>query len=142
MISVAALAACAGAAAREETRSAPAAAAAPAWSWPETLENAQVLPADIGPDRLRDVMIGFVNALGVRCSHCHVGSGPDLSTYDFASDANAHKETARAMMRMTRAINTDHLANIEAHGDSRVTCFTCHRGSTRPLTSPPADEEG
>ncbi len=43
--------------------------------------------------------------LGVRCEHCHVGEGNDLSKFDFASDARPAKAVARKMILMLRAIN-------------------------------------
>jgi hypothetical protein len=116
-------------------------APAPQWSWPEHMENPQVLPEDTDVARLRGTMIGFVFGLGVRCSYCHVGTGDDLSQYDFASDDNPNKESARGMMRMTWAINTDHLPAVSSHEpDWQVTCFTCHRGSVLPLNAPPAEQ--
>jgi len=69
----------------------------------------------------------------VRCTFCHVGEeGKPLSTFDFASDAKAKKLTARAMLQMARKLNKD-----EFQGEMKITCFTCHRGSTKPLTEPP-----
>ena len=56
------------------------------------------------------VMRGFTRALGVRCQHCHVGEGNDLSKFDFASDAKPQKEIARKMMLMATDINGKHLA--------------------------------
>lgn len=114
------------------------AAPAPAWSWPETMENAQVLPADTESQRLRGTMIFFVQSLGVRCSYCHVGSGDDLSQYDFASDDNPRKNMARGMMRLTRALNEEQLPAIEGLSEPRVTCYTCHGGAINPPTRPPA----
>jgi tetratricopeptide (TPR) repeat protein len=81
-------------------------------------------------------MTGFTRALGVRCSHCHVGEeGEPLSTFDFASDDNPNKERARTMLRMLGDIN-DYLETIEPSGSARVNmwCHTCHRGRPRPLT--------
>ncbi len=120
-----------------------AAAAAPAqerWSWPERAENLQQLPEDFPPERLRAVMTGFTRALGVRCSHCHVGEeGQPLSTYDFPSDDNPKKVTARGMLAMLGTIN-DQLDEIRPKGPEPVNmwCHTCHRGRPRPAT---LDEE-
>lgn len=111
-------------------------AGAQQWSWPEKPENLQVLPKDWSGQRLRPVMTGFTRALGVRCSHCHVGEeGEPLSTYDFASDDNPNKERARTMLRMLGDIN-QYLETIEPSGSVRVNmwCHTCHRGRPRPLT--------
>lgn len=107
-----------------------------AWSWPEKPKNLQVLPKDWPGTRLRPVMIGFTQALGVRCSYCHKGEeGEPLSSYDFASDENPNKNRAREMLRMLKDINA-HLNNIEPSGDTRVNmwCHTCHRGRARPMT--------
>jgi len=119
---------------------APALLAQPQWSWPAKPENLQVLPKDWTGQRLRPVMTGFTRALGVRCSHCHVGEeGRPLSSYDFASDDNPNKGRARDMLRMLRSIN-DHLEKIEPSGAERVNmwCHTCHAGRPRPMT---LDEE-
>jgi len=110
------------------------------WTWPERAENLKELPPDFPPQRLRAVMTGFTRALGVRCSHCHVGEeGQPLSTYDFASDDNPRKNTARTMLRMLGVIN-DTLKTIEPSGGARVNmwCHTCHRGRPRPMA---LDEE-
>ena len=114
----------------------PAGARAQEWSWPERPENLQVLPEDTTPDQLRMVMAEFIRGLGVRCTFCHVGEeGQPLSTYDFPSDSNPHKVSARTMLRMVSVIR-DSVATLEAeHGEPlRVTCYTCHRGRPRPTT--------
>ena len=111
-------------------------AAAQSWSWPEKPENLKVLGPEIAGQRLRQVMTGFTRALGVRCSHCHVGKeGEPLSTYDFVSDENPNKERAREMLRLLGSVN-GHLAKIEPSGAERVNmwCHTCHRGRPRPTT--------
>jgi len=109
--------------------------------WPARLSNAKVLPADIGADRLRNTMVSFSRSLGVRCTFCHVGEeGAPLSTFDFASDARPHKEIARGMLRLVQRLNGQDLPAIVGDSESgrpRVTCFTCHRGSEHPATSPP-----
>jgi len=105
------------------------------WEWPERAKNLQILPADFSPDRLRAVMTGFTRALGVRCSYCHIGEeGKPLSTYDFASDVDPEKNTARKMLKMLGVIN-DHLKEVKP-GPTRVNmwCHTCHQGRPRPQT--------
>lgn len=106
------------------------------WTWPDKPKNLQVLPKDWPGSRLSAPMRGFTSALGVRCSHCHVGEeGQPLRTYDFASDDNPNKGRAREMLRMLGHINED-LRKIEPSGDKRVNmwCHTCHRGRPRPMT--------
>ena len=67
----------------------------------------------------------FITAsLGVECSYCHV---PD----HFEKDDKKPKEIARNMMRMMFAIDKDSFA-----GNREVTCYSCHRGSTKPEGTP------
>lgn len=94
--------------------------------------NLQILPADIGADELRDTMKSFFFGTGLRCSSCHVGEeGQPLTTYDFASDEVELKQTARQMLRMVNAINTEHLAPLGPER-AEVSCATCHRGERLP----------
>ena len=60
-------------------------AAAAQWP-PESLVNIQALPEDTSVRELRTMMRGFAGALGVRCTHCHVGDDPnDLKSIDSGS---------------------------------------------------------
>lgn len=107
------------------------------FEWPEKPENLKVLPETMGGEQLAQVMRNFTSALGVRCSHCHVGEGP-LSDYDFAADDKPEKEKARVMLRMTRAINQEYVTQFTdleetPHDRVRVTCMTCHRNVARPM---------
>lgn len=107
------------------------------FSWDAERENLKVLPEDISGPELRAVMIGFVQALDVRCEHCHDDSnGNRLSEMDFASDAKETKEIARTMMKMVQRINSEDLAEIGRPAETRigVTCITCHRGNALPIT--------
>ena len=95
-------------------------------------KNLKVFPRDIQRAQLLTNMKFFSQSLGVRCTFCHVGEeGKPMSTFDFASDAKAKKLTARAMLQMVHKLNKD-----EFDGEIKVTCFTCHRSSTKPLTEP------
>jgi hypothetical protein len=41
---------------------------------------------------------------------------------------------------MVQEINDKHLKDVGEHaapGEMKVTCYTCHRGDTMPLTRPP-----
>ncbi len=107
---------------------------------PEKFTNLQVLPKDITRAQLVPIMRNFAQHLGVRCEHCHVGEGNDLSKFDFASDARPAKATARKMLTMVNTINGTLLEGVGTPpppGTNRVTCFTCHRGAKTPLTAPP-----
>jgi hypothetical protein len=88
--------------------------------------NLKVLPDDAN---LIPTMQSFVAALGVAdkggCNFCHEA--------DRASDAKQEKVMARMMITMAKDINSKF-----PDGKTHVTCFTCHRGSTEPLTAPPA----
>jgi hypothetical protein len=86
-------------------------------------KNVQVL----GGADLPSTMQGFVQALGLldkgTCSYCHVE--------DRSSDEKKPKQVARRMITMMRAIN-----GTFPDGQQHVTCYTCHRGGTKPLTEP------
>ena len=100
-------------------------------------KNLQVFPKDISQQQLVGNMKLFAQSLGVRCQHCHVGvEGQPLSTFDFASDAKSTKATARRMLAMVHRINSQDFG-VTDFSNVKVTCFTCHRGSTEPETIPP-----
>lgn len=107
------------------------------FKWPDQSENLQVLPETTSGEQLSNIMRGWTRALGVRCSHCHVGQGP-LTEYDFVSDEKEAKEKTREMIRMTRAINSEYIAkfaDLEQTEEERVnvTCTTCHRNVAKPM---------
>jgi hypothetical protein len=116
----------------------PSPALQPAFAVPP-FKNLKVFPKDIGRADLLSNMKFFSQSLGVRCSYCHVGEeGKPLSTFDFASDAKNKKQTARKMLAMAHRINSQDFDQAEDPGRLKVTSYTCHRGSTKPLTAPPA----
>ena len=103
---------------------------------PDSLANLQVLPKDTSVRELRTMMRGFAGALGVRCTHCHVGDDPnDLTSIDFVSDDKVEKRKAREMIRMVKRINEELLAEVPERSDPPivVTCRTCHHSLTRPV---------
>lgn len=79
------------------------------------------------PENYMDNMRAFVPALGLAdkggCNFCHEA--------DRSSDAKMEKVMARMMIQMVGEINSKF-----PDGKVHVTCFTCHRGSTAPLTAP------
>lgn len=102
---------------------------------PDSFTNLRVLPRDIPSGELVTMMAGFTRALGVRCTHCHVGTESiPLAEYDFASDEKPAKRKARAMIEMVGRINGEHLVALEQRADPpvRVECATCHRGTREP----------
>jgi hypothetical protein len=99
-----------------------------------TPQNLQVLPKDLTIQQVQQQMRTFTAALGVECSHCHVGGQQER-----AKDDNPKKAIARKMLQMTAAINKDLLKDVgepAAAGSNKVTCFTCHRGAIKPLNAP------
>ena len=105
---------------------------------PEKFTNLTVLPKDIARPALVTVMRNLTLGLGVRCEHCHVGEGNDLSKFDFASDTKPTKATARRMLQMTASINEQVASIGTPSATPKVTCFTCHRGALKPATERPA----
>jgi hypothetical protein len=95
--------------------------------------NLRVLPRDISASELGKRMKGYEADLGVTCSHCHVQDSATRK-FDYASDENPDKATARLMIAMLKDINDKYLA--ELGGDRRytvpVTCGSCHQGQSSP----------
>jgi len=78
-------------------------------------------------------MRSFASALGVRCTHCHAGpTAGSLEGVDFATDELEPKKVARAMWKMTDAINGKLLPATGRSSLTQVRCVTCHRGVTDP----------
>jgi len=76
-------------------------------------------------DQLGASMQFIAASLGVECEFCHVQG-------KFEADDKPAKKTAREMIAMTLGINKDSF-----RGRLQVTCFSCHRGSTNPVSTPP-----
>lgn len=115
----------------------------------DALQNVQVIPADTPRGEVFATMKHISQSLGVRCTYCHVGEeGQPLSTFDFASDAKWQKGRAREMLKMVRNLNAHHFtpegeeAQLLPIEDNKVTCYTCHRGSTKPVAAVPAAPAG
>ena len=81
-------------------------------------KNIQLLRG-IPSERLLKVMFAFKSSLGVDCTYCHIKD-------QFEKDDKPQKQTARKMIQLVRD------TNAKLGGVGRVTCFTCHRGQTRP----------
>jgi hypothetical protein len=89
----------------------------------EQFKNIQVLKG-IPADQLFPTMQFVSASLGVECDFCHVRNA-------FEKDDKKTKQTARKMMEMMFALNKD---NFQGHRE--VTCYSCHRGSPKPLAIP------
>src|SRR5580658_5739062 len=83
---------------------------------------------DIPADQLMPAMQFIATSLGVQCDTCHVAGKPE-------ADDKRTKKTAREMIAMTMAINKNSF-----HGQTQVTCYSCHRGAERPVAIPPVQE--
>jgi len=83
-------------------------------------KNIQLLRG-IPSERLTKIMFSFKAALGVDCTYCHIKD-------QFEKDDKPTKQTARKMIQLVRDTNSK-LGSM-----TRVTCFTCHRGQTRPAS--------
>src|SRR5438874_8052868 len=105
---------------------------------PDSLINVKVIPKSTPVMQVVGMMRNFTGALGVRCPFCHVGQeGQPLGQFDFAKDEKRTKLTARQMMRMVEEIN-HRLDTLPEHAQMtshvEVTCNTCHRGVSRPMS--------
>jgi len=106
---------------------APQAASATPRTSEQAFKNVQVLKG-IPVDDFLGTMGIMSAALGMDCSECHANAGTDK--VDWAADT-PRKLMARKMVLMMTAINRD---NFE--GRQVVTCWSCHRGRDRPVTTP------
>src|SRR6476661_7431473 len=124
------------------TAAAPDAAAQQPGSAGATRPKLTVLQA-LPESQLFPLMNLVAESLGVRCEYCHVQATPDFSRtpsnlggWVWDRDDKPQKRTARQMMQMVVDLNAGHFK-----GESRITCYTCHRGTPRPgrtLPLPPA----
>jgi len=93
----------------------------------QVFKNIQVLKG-IPVDDFMQTMGIMSAALGMDCSECHTGAG--TVKVDWAADT-PRKIIARNMVTMMTAINKQ---NFGSH--QLITCWSCHRGRDRPLTTP------
>src|ERR1044071_6976038 len=103
-------------------------------------KNIQVLKG-LPDSQLFPVMNFIGDALGVHCDYCHVTPGTDPATgrdiWLYERDDKTEKIRGREMIKMVLEINKTSFG-----GDQQITCYSCHRGTTRvervvPL--PPVD---
>jgi hypothetical protein len=101
----------------------------------QTRKNIQVLKGL--PEGQLFSLMNFISAsMGVRCDHCHVIAGKNAqgqNNWVWESDDKPQKLAARRMMRMTMQLNQTNLADFH---NQKITCYTCHRGSTDPARLP------
>jgi photosynthetic reaction center cytochrome c subunit len=89
----------------------------------EAFKNIQILKG-IPADQLVTAMEFMASSLGVECTYCHVEGR-------FEKDDKKPKQTAREMIKMMSSINGNSF-----EGRREVTCYSCHRGSSKPVDTP------
>src|SRR5205814_8836935 len=97
----------------------------------DVFKNIQVLRG-LTLDQFMGTMGFIASSLSMNCSECHDLSGPG----DYATDANPRKLMARRMILMVDMFNKVNFA-----GKREVTCFSCHRGASRPKITPSLVEQ-
>jgi len=115
----------------------------PAAPGPAAAQNLQVLPKDMPPAQILEMMQAIGAALGVQCGYCHVaaaagargrGGRGAAPAFDFAADDKPQKKTSRQMMLMVGDINPKVTAAVGRTSETttRISCVTCHRGVAIP----------
>lgn len=101
---------------------------------PEFYKNIQIFKTTPA-NQIVGIMKYFTRALGVRCEHCHVTSlGNQIPGFGaFSKDDMEAKKRARKMLEMVGEINPKYFTEAK----KGPTCWTCHRGSTKPEIDPP-----
>ena len=94
----------------------------------DVFKNVQILKG-IPVDEFMDTMGMFAAALSLNCVDCHTPES--VGSWDHFADETALKRSARRMMLMVNTINKTNFG-----GARFVTCYTCHRGDTRPKIVP------
>ena len=95
---------------------------------PPEPKNVQILKGMSNAQLIRTMQ--FMSAsLGVSCDFCHVRTADNH--LDAAADTKEEKKTARQMIQLVIDTNTKFF-----NGNTEVSCETCHRGSTNPVSVP------
>jgi hypothetical protein len=94
----------------------------------QVLKNIQVLKG-IPIDTFFEAMGLFASSMGGDCTYCH--SKDAVFNRDAFAVATPRIQRARQMIVMMNTINKTYFA-----GQTRVTCFTCHRAAYTPETAP------
>jgi hypothetical protein len=97
----------------------------------EVFKNITVLRG-LPVDQFMGTMGFYASSTGLNCTDCHSSeSGGDWARY---ADDTPLKQQARRMTVMMQTINKTNFG-----GRQVVTCYTCHRGTTRPNVMPSLD---
>jgi photosynthetic reaction center cytochrome c subunit len=94
----------------------------------EVFKNVQLLKG-IPVDEFMDTMGMFAAALSLNCVDCHTPES--VGSWDRFADETPIKQRARRMITMVNAINKENFGGLRY-----VSCYTCHRGDTRPKIVP------
>ena len=104
----------------------------PSWEADFKARNVRLLPKDLSASQMKRLMNGYVQEVGVPCEYCHV-QDEQTGAFDYASDDNPTKQTARLMITMLNDINGKYLAQLgEGSYAAPITCGNCHRGQRQP----------
>jgi photosynthetic reaction center cytochrome c subunit len=94
----------------------------------EVFKSVQILKG-IPVDTFFEAMGMFASSMGNDCTFCHVKDAYfDKTAF---AQVTPRMQRARQMMTMMNDLNERYFA-----GRTRVTCFTCHRGSQSPVSEP------
>src|SRR5579872_1317850 len=90
----------------------------------KNIQQLKGTPADQLPAAMQFIAV----SLGTNCGTCH-------DTQKYEADDKGPKKTAREMMAMVASINKESF-----RGSRTITCYSCHRGSLRPISTPPVQD--
>jgi photosynthetic reaction center cytochrome c subunit len=94
----------------------------------EVFKSVQILKG-IPVDTFFEAMGMFASSMGNDCTFCHVKDAYfDKTAF---AQVTPRMQRARQMLMMMSDLNDRYFA-----GRTRVTCFTCHRGSNAPVSEP------
>ncbi len=96
----------------------------------DVFKNIKVLKG-LTVDEFMGTMGLFSAALNVCCGDCHIGAGGSDPQWD---KDPPRKLVARHMVEVMNKVNKDSFGGAQV-----VTCWTCHRGTTPPATTPAID---
>ena len=96
----------------------------------DVFKNIKVLKG-LTVDEFMGTMGLFSAALNVCCGDCHVGAGGSNPQWD---KDPPRKIVARHMVEVMNNVNKANFGGAQV-----VTCWTCHRGSASPATTPAID---
>jgi photosynthetic reaction center cytochrome c subunit len=94
----------------------------------QVLKNIQVLKG-VPIDTFFESMGLFASSMGGDCTYCH--SKQAVFNRDAFAEVTPRIQRARQMIVMMNTINKTYFA-----GQTKVTCFTCHRAAYTPETAP------